>query len=161
MITVVRPDGTQIVEHSDGTRITTYYDVVRMEVRAADRETGEEAEYESHVCKHVKVECEGFATVVLDTEHGSSRTLFGNGSCIRTETNGECLVEKSDRSKLYFDIKGAFNLIPILLFSPRLFSTLMYSNYPKLYSFPLHFSSQPYPKSPYFNPSSSLFPTLS
>ncbi|XP_028409597.1 sperm-associated antigen 17-like isoform X2 [Dendronephthya gigantea] len=112
VITVIRPDGTQIVEHSDGTRVTTFYDVVRTEVRAADKETGEEAEYESHVCKHVKVECEGFATVVMETEHGSSRTLFGNGSCIRTETNGECLLEKSDRSKLYFDIKGNIAYLP-------------------------------------------------
>lgn len=94
------------MEHSDGTRITTYYDIVRTEIRAADAETGEEAEYESHVCKHVKVECEGFATVVMETEHGCARTLFGNGSSINTEANGECVVEKSDGSKLCFDIKG-------------------------------------------------------
>ena len=106
MITVIRTDGTQIVEHSDGTRITTYYDAVRIEVRAADAETGEEAEYESRVCKHVKVECEGFATVVMDTENGSSRTLFGNGSNIHTAANGECVVEKSDGSRFCFDIKG-------------------------------------------------------
>jgi hypothetical protein len=106
VITVIRPDGTQIVEHSDGTRITTYYDLIRTEVRAADAETGEEAEYESRVCKHVKVECEGFASVVMETEHGTARTLFGNGSTINTQANGECVVEKSDGSRLRFDVKG-------------------------------------------------------
>ena len=106
MITVIRPDGTQIVEHSDGTRITTYYDTVRAEVVPADEETGEEAEYETRVCKHVKVECEGFATVVMDTERGSARTLFGNGSSIHTQANGDCVVELSDASRLQFDVKG-------------------------------------------------------
>ena len=58
------------------------------------------------MCKHFKVECEGFATVVMETEHGTAQTLFGNGNSIKTEANGECFVEKSDGSKLCFDIKG-------------------------------------------------------
>ena len=128
VITVIRPDGTQIVEHSDGTRITTYYDVVRTEVRAADAETGEEAEYESHVCKHVKVECEGFATVVMETEHGSARTSFGNGSSIDTEANGECVVEKSDGSKLCFDIKGTLGCFVLLCSSQQQHTLIYYFN---------------------------------
>lgn len=75
-------------------------------VVAADHETGEEAKYESRVSQHVKVECEGFATVVTEIESGSVETLFGNGNKITTQPNGDCVLDRSDGSQLYFDFKG-------------------------------------------------------
>ena len=69
-------------------------------------ETGEEAEYESRVTTYVKVECEGFATVTMETEYGSCRTLFGNGSSIHTMTNGESVIDIYDGSRILCDSKG-------------------------------------------------------
>ena len=106
MITVIRTNRTQIVEHSDGTWITTIYQRVETEIMAADQETGEEAKYECQLCRHVKVECEGFATVVVETVHGWAETLFGNGNKIKTLPNGSCGLHKSDGSQLTFNIKG-------------------------------------------------------
>ena len=54
------------------------------------------------------MEYEGFATVVMDSERGSVETLFGNGNKIKTEQNGDCILEKCDGAELHFDIKGMF-----------------------------------------------------
>ena len=40
VVTVTHPDGTNIVEHSYGTRITTYTRQVQVPVSAPDSETG-------------------------------------------------------------------------------------------------------------------------
>lgn len=66
VVTVDCPDGTRIVEHADGTRITTFHKQVVCELQAPDNETGEQAEYLEMTKTYVKVECTGFATVIFD-----------------------------------------------------------------------------------------------
>ena len=105
-MTVERPDGTQIVEHADGTRITTFYQQIQREFQPADEETGEEAQFSLIMTKFVKVECAGFATVVFDSDLGSCESVFGNGTVVTTQANGAAQMRKPDHSLIQIDTKG-------------------------------------------------------
>ena len=52
LINILRPDGTEIAEHCDGTRITTFYQTINGKL---DGETGEETEANKSPVKFVKV----------------------------------------------------------------------------------------------------------
>lgn len=101
-----RPDGTRIVEHADGTRITTFYKQVQQEVLAPDNETGEQAEYSDISKMFVKVECPGFTTVIFDTELGSCETVWGNGTRLQTQANGVSVLHGPDGTQLRIGAKG-------------------------------------------------------
>ena len=101
-----RPDGTRIVEHADGTRITTFYKQVQQEVLAPDNETGEQAEYSDISKMFVKVKCPGFATVIFDTELGSCETVWGNGTRLETQANGVSVLHRPDSTQLQIGAKG-------------------------------------------------------
>ena len=116
-----RPDGTRIVEHADGTRITTFYKQVQQEVLAPDNETGEQAEYSDISKMFVKVECPAFATVIFDTELGSCETVWGNGTRLQTQANGVSVLHRPDGTQLRIGAKGkireGFN-IHLRIFNP-------------------------------------------
>ena len=105
-MTVDRPDGTRIVEHADGTRITTLYKQVEQEIQPADNETGEPAQVSSVLTKFVKVECAGFATLLFDSEAGSCDSEFGNGTLVTTRADGASRMRRADQSVLQIDIRG-------------------------------------------------------
>lgn len=116
-----RPDRTRIVEHADGTRITTFYKQVQQEVLAPDNETGEQAEYSDISKMFVKVECPGFTTVIFDTELGSCETVWGNGTRLQTQANGVSVLHRPDGTQLRIGAKGkireGFN-IHLRIFNP-------------------------------------------
>ena len=94
------------MEHADGTRITTFYKEVQQELRAPDNETGEQAVYSDITKTFVKVECPGFATVIFDTDCGSSETIWGNGTRLQTQANGVSVLHRSDGTQLQIGAKG-------------------------------------------------------
>lgn len=109
VIMVECPDGTRIVEHADGTRITTFYKQIISELQAPDNETGEQAEYSEITKTFVKVECTGFATVILDRDSGSCETVFGNGTRLDTQANGVSVMHRPDGTQLHIEAKGKRN----------------------------------------------------
>ena len=118
-MTVERPDGTRIVEHADGTRITTFYKQDKQELRAPDNETGEEAEYFDVTKMFVKVECTGFATLIFDSDLGSCDTIWGNGTRLHTQANGVSVVHRPDDTQLQIEAKGKRHRAMELIFSEK------------------------------------------
>ncbi|XP_078373230.1 sperm-associated antigen 17-like isoform X2 [Oculina patagonica] len=106
VITVECPDGTRIVEHADGTRVTTFYKQIISELQAPDNETGEQAEYCEITKTFFKVECTGFATVIFDSDLGSCETVFGNGTRLDTQANGVSVMYRPDGTQLHIEAKG-------------------------------------------------------
>ena len=106
---VERPDGTRIVEHADGTRVTTFYKQVQQEIQIPDNETGEQAVYSDISKMFVKVECTGFPTLIFDSDLGSCETVFGNGTKLDTQADGVCVMTRPDGTQLHIEAKGETN----------------------------------------------------
>jgi len=110
VVIVRRPDGTVIVEHADGTRLTTYF---VENSQGQDSETGEEEVRIHDPIQYVKVECVGYATVLINKARGEVKTIFGNGSEICASINGEYQVQKPDSARVLVNRKGD------TIFAPR------------------------------------------
>ncbi|CAH1225250.1 SPAG17 [Branchiostoma lanceolatum] len=106
VISVHRPDDSVVVEHCDGTRITTFYKDVIRAVPVDENETGESPRMESARVKHVKVECVGYATLLFNSLDGSCMTVFGNGTSLMTNLNGTYQLYHGDGGRLDMDADG-------------------------------------------------------
>ncbi|XP_050391323.1 sperm-associated antigen 17 isoform X2 [Patella vulgata] len=113
VITVSYPDGTTIVEHSDGTRITTYY--CESQVAAEDEdadETGETPTSETRITKFVKVECPAYATVEFNCLTSENLTIFGNNTSVNVFPDGFYMLQHADGGRLQVDTEGTLIYYP-------------------------------------------------
>eukprot|EP00058_Branchiostoma_floridae_P014404 XP_002599892.1 hypothetical protein BRAFLDRAFT_120607 [Branchiostoma floridae] len=106
VISVHRPDDSVVVEHRDGTRITTFYKDVIRAVPVDENETGESPRMETARVKHTKVECVGYATLLFNSLDGSCMTVFGNGTSLMTNLNGTYQLYHGDGGRLDMDADG-------------------------------------------------------
>ncbi|XP_061176448.1 sperm-associated antigen 17-like isoform X2 [Saccostrea echinata] len=111
VITVSYPDGTTIVEHADGTRITTYYRENTM-----NQEEGQdiemEKEFDTQTVKFVKVECPAYATVEFNCATSENLTIFGNGSTINVFPDGYYMLHHWDGGRCEVDTEGTVTYYP-------------------------------------------------
>lgn len=114
VMTVSYPDGTTIVEHADGTRITTYYRESQVPVNDSSTEdTGDtEKEYEVQTNKFVKVECPAFATVEFNCMTSENLTIFGNGTTVNIFPDGYYMLHHYDGGRLEVDTEGIITYFP-------------------------------------------------
>ncbi|XP_033120508.1 sperm-associated antigen 17-like [Anneissia japonica] len=114
VVTVDRPDGTRIVDHSEGTRITTFYTKIeaRDEMSSDQAETGEVQHPVIHDVQHVKVECVGFATVIMNCEDSIATTVFPNGTQVITMPDGSYEVLHHEGSRMTIDSDGMCAYLP-------------------------------------------------
>ncbi|XP_056016106.1 sperm-associated antigen 17-like isoform X5 [Ostrea edulis] len=111
VITVSYPDGTTIVEHADGTRITTYYrENTPNPEESQDLEP--EKEFESQTVKFVKVECPAYATVEFNCATSENLTIFGNGSTINVFPDGYYMLHHWDGGRCEVDTEGTVTYYP-------------------------------------------------
>ncbi|XP_078322368.1 sperm-associated antigen 17-like isoform X10 [Crassostrea virginica] len=111
VITVSYPDGTTIVEHADGTRITTYYRENTMNPEEG-QESEIEKEFDSQTVKFVKVECPAYATVEFNCATSENLTIFGNGSTINVFPDGYYMLHHWDGGRCEVDTEGTMTYYP-------------------------------------------------
>ncbi|XP_059166152.1 sperm-associated antigen 17-like isoform X2 [Physella acuta] len=113
VITVSFPDGTTIVEHEDGTRITVYYRETPVAVEEAEHEDEESV---TQICtatfKFVKVECPTFATVEFNGETSENLTVFGNGTSINVFPDGYYILHHNKGGRLEIDTESTMVYYP-------------------------------------------------
>ncbi|CAG2231566.1 unnamed protein product [Mytilus edulis] len=112
VMTISYPDGTTIVEHADGTRITTYYRENQITRSGEESYEGEEKEIEVQTIKFVKVECPAYATVEFNSVTSENLTIFGNGTTINVFPDGYYMLHHYDSGRLEVDTEGTVTYYP-------------------------------------------------
>ncbi|XP_042634962.1 LOW QUALITY PROTEIN: sperm-associated antigen 17 [Catharus ustulatus] len=100
VIIVEKPGGNRVVEHADGTRITTFYE--KCEDLTVPEGRGE-TEATTKKLKGTQVENPEFATVITNCEDGTCCTIFGDGTSILAKPQGTYQVLPSKGGFLFFD----------------------------------------------------------
>ncbi|XP_032047624.1 sperm-associated antigen 17 [Aythya fuligula] len=104
VIIVEKLDGSRVVDHADGTRITTFYqDCKELFVPEDSEETDELSEAITKKVKHVRVENPKFATVTTNCEDGSCCTIFGDGTSVTARPQGTYQVLPIKTGSLFID----------------------------------------------------------
>ncbi|CAG5128748.1 unnamed protein product, partial [Candidula unifasciata] len=105
VIVITYPDGGTIVEHADGTRISTYY---------KDITVLDEGTTNSYIqtMKFIKVECPAFATVEFNTATSENLTVFGNGTNINVFPDGYYMFHHSKGGRIEIDTEGTMTYFP-------------------------------------------------
>ncbi|XP_052284814.1 sperm-associated antigen 17-like isoform X3 [Dreissena polymorpha] len=111
VVTISYPDGTTILEHADGTRITTYYRETQVPVGDSVTDDGEK-ELDVQTNKFVKVECPGFATVEFNCITSENLTIFGNGTTVNIFPDGYYMLHHYDGGRLEVDTEGILTYFP-------------------------------------------------
>ncbi|XP_037990699.1 sperm-associated antigen 17 isoform X2 [Motacilla alba alba] len=101
VIIVEKPGGNRVVDHADGTRITTFYE--KCEVPEGSVETDEPSEATAKKVQGTRVENPEFATVITNCEDGTCCTIFGDGTSILAKPQGTYQVLPSKGGFLFFD----------------------------------------------------------
>ncbi|XP_062369128.1 sperm-associated antigen 17 [Cinclus cinclus] len=104
VIIVEKPGGNRVVEHADGTRITTFYGKCEnLSVPEGSVKTDEPSETTTKKLKGTRVENPEFATVITNCEDGTCCTIFGDGTSILAKPQGTYQVLSSKGGFLFFD----------------------------------------------------------
>ncbi|XP_068554843.1 sperm-associated antigen 17 [Anas acuta] len=103
VIIVEKLDGSRVVDHADGTRITTFYQDCKELVPEDSEETDELSEAITKKVKHVRVENPKFATVTTNCEDGSCCTIFGDGTSVIARPQGTYQVLPIKTGSLFID----------------------------------------------------------
>uniref|UniRef100_A0A8B9E807 Sperm associated antigen 17 n=1 Tax=Anser cygnoides TaxID=8845 RepID=A0A8B9E807_ANSCY len=104
VIIVEKLDGSRVVDHADGTRITTFYqDCKELFMPEDSEETGEFSEAITKKVKYVRVENPKFATVTTNCEDGSCCTIFGDGTSVIAKPQGTYQVLPIKTGSLFID----------------------------------------------------------
>ncbi|XP_039599657.1 sperm-associated antigen 17 [Polypterus senegalus] len=104
VVTVLGNDGHVIVEHADGTRITTFYQDIT--VSRDESQNGSGFLTASDKIKFVQIESLGYATVIFNCEDSSCSTIFGDETTIITKPQGIYQVFPSSKGCLNIDQDG-------------------------------------------------------
>ncbi|XP_009948670.1 PREDICTED: sperm-associated antigen 17, partial [Leptosomus discolor] len=104
VIIVEKLDGSRVVDHADGTRITTFYqNCEELFVPEDSEETDERSEANTRKVKCMQVENPEFATVITNCEDGTCRTTFGDGTSIIAKPQGTYQVLPIKTGSLFID----------------------------------------------------------
>ncbi|XP_010565811.1 PREDICTED: sperm-associated antigen 17 [Haliaeetus leucocephalus] len=104
VIIVEKLDGSRVVDHADGTRITTFYqNCEELFVPEDSEETDEPSEAVTRKVKCMQVENPEFATVIINCEDGTCCTIFGDGTSIIAKPQGTYQVLPKKTSSLFID----------------------------------------------------------
>ncbi|KAM6144590.1 sperm-associated antigen 17 [Phoenicopterus ruber ruber] len=104
VIIVVKLDGSRVVDHADGTRITTFYqNREELFVPEDSEETDEPSEAITRKVKCMQVENPEFATVITNCEDGTCCTIFGDGTSITAKPQGTYQVLPIKTGSLFID----------------------------------------------------------
>ncbi|XP_041267052.1 sperm-associated antigen 17 isoform X3 [Onychostruthus taczanowskii] len=104
VIIVENPGGNRVVDHADGTRITTFYEKCEdLSIPEGSVETDEPSEVITKKLKGTRVENPEFATVLTNCEDGTCCTIFGDGTSILAKPQGTYQVLPSKGGFLFFD----------------------------------------------------------
>ncbi|OXB68933.1 hypothetical protein ASZ78_005370 [Callipepla squamata] len=104
VIIVEKPDGSRVVDHGDGTRITTFYqDCEEHLVPQDSKKTDEPSETITRKVKCIRVENPKFATVTMNCEDGTCCTVFGDGTSITAKPQGTYQVLPNKTGSLFID----------------------------------------------------------
>ncbi|KAM6290429.1 sperm-associated antigen 17 [Porphyrio hochstetteri] len=104
VIIVEKLDGSRVVDHADGTRITTFYrNCEELFVPEYSKETDEPSEATLRKVKCVQVENPEFATVITNCENGTCCTIFGDGTSIIAKPPGTYQVLPIKTGCLFID----------------------------------------------------------
>uniref|UniRef100_A0A8C0F2N9 Sperm associated antigen 17 n=1 Tax=Bubo bubo TaxID=30461 RepID=A0A8C0F2N9_BUBBB len=104
VIIVEKLDGSRVVDHADGTRITTFYqNCEELFVPEDSEETDEPSEAITRKVKCVQVENPEFATVTTNCEDGTCCTIFGDGTSIIAKPQGTYQVLPFKAGSLFID----------------------------------------------------------
>uniref|UniRef100_A0A8C4U9V5 Sperm associated antigen 17 n=1 Tax=Falco tinnunculus TaxID=100819 RepID=A0A8C4U9V5_FALTI len=100
VIIVEKLDGSRVVDHADGTRITTFY---KSREELFVPKDSEEIEATTKKVKCMQVENPEFATVITDCEDGTCCTIFGDGTSIVAKPQGTYQVLPIKAGSLFID----------------------------------------------------------
>ncbi|XP_064321296.1 sperm-associated antigen 17 isoform X2 [Phalacrocorax carbo] len=104
VIIVEKLDGSRVVDHTDGTRITTFYQNCEELFVPEDNEgTDEPSEAITRKVKCIQVENPEFATVIINCEDGTCCTIFGDGTSIIAKPQGTYQVLPIKTGSLFID----------------------------------------------------------
>ncbi|XP_040563022.1 sperm-associated antigen 17 isoform X2 [Gallus gallus] len=104
VIIVEKLDGSRVVDHADGTRITTFYQACEEHlVPQHSKKTGELSETIARKAKCIRVENPKFATVTTNCEDGTCCTIFGDGTSIIAKPQGTYQVLPVKAGSLFID----------------------------------------------------------
>uniref|UniRef100_A0A8D0GJV2 Sperm associated antigen 17 n=1 Tax=Sphenodon punctatus TaxID=8508 RepID=A0A8D0GJV2_SPHPU len=107
VVVVQKMDGMRIVDHADGTRITTFYQDYEEAVAPGDNEEkDEDGEFPQTIRRKVKcmrVENPDFATVISNCEDSTCCTIFGDGTSIIAKPQGTYQVLPISAGCLFID----------------------------------------------------------
>uniref|UniRef100_A0A8C2YEW1 Sperm associated antigen 17 n=1 Tax=Coturnix japonica TaxID=93934 RepID=A0A8C2YEW1_COTJA len=104
VIIVEKLDGSRVVDHADGTRITTFYqDCRELLVPQDNKKTDELSQTITRKVKCIRVENPEFATVTTNCEDGSCCTIFGDGTSIIAKPQGTYQVLPNKTGSLFID----------------------------------------------------------
>jgi hypothetical protein len=106
---IQRPDGSRVVNHADGTRITTFYEMEDGQSVISGATTGStQTDFTQFVC----VECPGFAAVTFNCQTQECHTCFGEGTKITSTNRGEYRMQRLDGSIVDITYDGEVCYIP-------------------------------------------------
>ncbi|XP_032629511.1 sperm-associated antigen 17 isoform X1 [Chelonoidis abingdonii] len=104
VLMVQKMDDTKIVDHADGTRITTFYqDYEEPFVSEDNEEIGESLQTIRRKVKCIRVENPDFATIITNCEDSTCCTIFGDGTSIIAKPQGTYQVLPSSTGCLFID----------------------------------------------------------
>ncbi|XP_052558893.1 sperm-associated antigen 17 [Tympanuchus pallidicinctus] len=104
VIIVEKLDGSRVVDHADGTRITTFYqDCQEHPVAQDSKKTDELSKTITRKVKWIRVENPKFATVTTNCEDGTCCTIFGDGTSIIAKPWGTYQVLPVKTGSLFID----------------------------------------------------------
>ncbi|XP_026699882.1 sperm-associated antigen 17 [Athene cunicularia] len=104
VIIVEKLDGSRVVDHADGTRITTFYqNCEELFVPEDSEKTDKPLEAITRKVKCVQVENPEFATVTTNCEDGTCCTIFGDGTSVIAKPQGTYQVLPVKAGSLFID----------------------------------------------------------
>ncbi|XP_067402065.1 sperm-associated antigen 17 [Emydura macquarii macquarii] len=104
VVMVQKMDDTKIVDHADGTRITTFYqDYEEPFVSEDNEEIGESPQTIRRKVKCIRVENPDFATIITNCEDSTCCTIFGDGTSVIAKPQGTYQVLPSGNGCLFID----------------------------------------------------------
>ncbi|KAJ8247188.1 hypothetical protein GJAV_G00259760 [Gymnothorax javanicus] len=106
VIIVQEEGGTVTVQHTEGTRITTFYQDKQVPLSTGHLERGEKVVIVTRKQRFVRVECEGFVTVVMSCEEGSCSAQFADETLVTAHPKGEYQVLPSAGGLLCINADG-------------------------------------------------------
>jgi hypothetical protein len=108
---IYRSDNSMLVEYEDGTRITSFYSSLEMNL---DPNSNSAADTNNHRKeKYVKIECPGFATTIFNTKSSDCTLVFSNGTLAQCDPKkmGYSIINASGES-IDIDKDGLVSLLP-------------------------------------------------